>query len=224
MRGLLGRSFQNHPDLRDVVKQHFLARIFQVLTGVLLGLAVVFWVLRPGSTGQGMDPVEYFLSDPLRAPTFTLTSHLGEPVNSSDFGDKLLAVFFGYTFCPDVCPLTLSRLSQAFRELGEQADRIQFLFISVDPGRDTPERLSLYLGLFHPSFLGLTGSEDDIREVADAFGAFFVRSGEGDEYTVDHTARIFVIDSSGRIPLTFPVTATSKEMARDFALLLEEME
>ncbi len=189
------------------MKQHFLARVFQLLTGVILGLAVVFLVLRPGNIGKGMDPVQYFLSDPLQAPTFSLTSHLGEPVNSSDFGDKFLAVFFGYTFCPDVCPLTLSRFSQAFQEIGEPGDRIQFLFITVDPDRDTPERLGRYLGSFHPSFLGLTGSEEEVREVANGFGAFFARSGEGEQYTVDHTARTFVIDPSGRIPLTFPVTA-----------------
>jgi protein SCO1/2 len=206
------------------VKKHLLARIFQVITGVLLGLAVVIWVLRPGSAPQGMDPLQYFLSDPLQAPTFTLASHRGEPVRSSDFRDKILAVFFGYTSCPDVCPLTLSHLSQAFRNMGEEGDRIQILFISVDPGRDTPERLGQYLGAFHPSFLGLTGSEEEIREVADAFGVFFARSGEGDEYTVDHTARTFVIDPSGRIVLTFPVTATPQEMARAFALLLEEIE
>jgi protein SCO1/2 len=145
-------------------------------------------------------------------------------VSSSDFPDKLLAVFFGYTFCPDVCPLTLSHLSQAFTELGEKSERIQVLFISVDPDRDTPERLRQYLGAFHPSFLGATGKEEDIREVADGYGVFFAKSGDGPEYTVDHTARTFVIDPSGLIRLTFPVTATSDEMARDFALLLERVE
>jgi len=170
-----------------------------------------------------MAPAQYFLSEPLHAPTFSLISHRGEQVSSSDFRDKILAVFFGYTSCPDVCPLTLSHLSQAFREMEEDGDRVQVLFISVDPDRDTQERLSQYLEAFHPSFLGLTGSEEDIRTVADAFGVFFARSGKGDEYTVDHTARTFVIDPSGKISLTFPVTATSQEMARDFALLLEDI-
>ncbi|MFH1764197.1 MAG: SCO family protein [Gemmatimonadota bacterium] len=206
------------------MKKHSLARPFQILTGVILGLAGVFWILRPGSGEPEVDPRQYFLSDPLPAPSFTLTSHRGEPVSTSDFPDRIIAVFFGYTFCPDICPLTLSHLSLAFQELGEEATRIQLLFISVDPGRDTPERLGQYLGAFHPSFLGLTGSEEGIREVANAFGAFFARSGEGDDYTVDHTARTFVIDPSGRIPLTFPVTATPEEMARDFALLLREFE
>ncbi len=205
------------------MNHHRLARFFQVLSGVLLGLAVVIWILQPGGTREDTAPASYFLPEPLQAPSFTLISHLGEPISSSDFRTQVLAVFFGYTSCPDVCPLTLSHLSQAFQEMEEGGNRVQVLFISVDPGRDTPERLSQYLGAFHPSFLGLTGSEDDIRPVADAFGVFFARNGEGAEYTVDHTARTFVLDPSGRIVLTFPITATPQEMARDLALLLEEI-
>jgi protein SCO1/2 len=223
-KGVFGPSFQKRQDPRDVVKQHLLARIFRLLTGVLLGLAVVIGLFRLGSPGQGTDPGQYFLSAPLPAPLFTLTSHWGDPVSSLDFPDKILAVFFGYTFCPDVCPLALSHLSQAFMEMGEEGERIQLLFISVDPGRDTPKRLGQYLGAFHTSFLGLTGSEEEIREVADAFGAVFARRGEGAEYTVDHTARMFIIHPSGRMPLTFPVMATPREMARDLTLLLEEIE
>jgi protein SCO1/2 len=222
MRAIFGPSLQNHRYPGDDVKRHFLARPFQLLTGVILGLAVVFWILRPGTNETEVDSGQYFLSDPLPAPIFTLTSHRGEPVSSTDFPDRLLAVFFGYTFCPDVCPLTLSHLSLAFQELGEEATRIQLLFISVDPGRDTPERLGQYLAAFNASFVGLTGTEEEIREVANAFGVFFARSGEGEDYTVDHTARTFVIDPAGRIPLTFPVTATPEEMARDFTLLLGE--
>jgi protein SCO1/2 len=206
------------------VNKHFLPRLFQILTGVLLGLAVAFWVLRPEKTGQELDPARYFLADPLPAPSFTLTSHKGDVVSSSDFGDKLRVVFFGYTFCPDVCPLTLSHLSQALRDMGEDRGRIQVLFVSVDPGRDTPDRLARFLGNFDPSFLGLTGSEEEIRAVADAFGVFFARVGEGEDYTVDHTARTYVIDPAGLIPLTFPITATPREMARDLAVLLEELE
>ncbi|TFH66555.1 MAG: SCO family protein [Gemmatimonadales bacterium] len=222
MRAIFGPPLQNHRYPGDDVKQHFLARPFQLLTGVILGLAGVFLILRPGANETEVDPKQYVLSDPLPAPIFTLTSHRGEPVSSTDFPDRLLAVFFGYTFCPDVCPLTLSNLSLAFQELGEAATRIQLLFISVDPGRDTPERLGQYLAAFNASFVGLTGAEEEIREVANAFGVFFARSGEGEDYTVDHTARTFVIDPAGRIPLTFPVTATPEEMARDFTLLLGE--
>jgi protein SCO1/2 len=206
------------------VKQHSLVRSFQVLTGILLGLAIVFWlVLRPSPDGS-QEVSDYFLPEPIQAPDFTLTSHLGEEVGPDLLGAHLKLVFFGYTSCPDVCPLTLSHLTRTFRGMDEGGDRIQVLFITVDPERDTPERLAEYLSAFHPSFLGLTGTEEEIRGVAQAFGAYFAKVGEGEDYTVDHTARTFVLDAWGRIPLTFPVTATPEEMARDLGILLEGVE
>ena len=97
---------------------------------------------------------------------------------------------------------------------------MQVMLVTVDPERDTPNRLRSYLANFHPSFLALTGTEEEIRKVANGFGAFFRRAGEGQDYTVDHTARTFVLDPSGQIPLTFPVTATAQEMSRDLERLL----
>jgi protein SCO1 len=200
----------------------FLLRFFQTLTGVLLGFLVVFLILRPGSRSGGDEEDGYFLPEPIPAPAFRLTSQDGSRVGPGDFPGKVLAVFFGFTACPDVCPLTLSNLSRAFQEMEEDGHRIQVLLITVDPERDTPERLEQYLEPFHPSFLGLTGTEPEIREVADAFGVFFAKVGEGDHYTVDHSARTYIVDTQGRIPLTFPMTATPEEMARDLTRLLEE--
>ena len=163
----------------------------------------------------------YFLPAPLPAPDFTLLSQNERQLSSREFPGKILIVFFGYTSCPDVCPLTLTNLTKAFQEMGEDGERIQVLLITVDPRRDTPERLKRYVENFHPSFLGLTGTEEEIRTVADGFGAYFsAPSGEG-SHTVDHTARTFVVDRFGRIPLTFPVTATPEEMARDLTILIE---
>jgi protein SCO1 len=199
-----------------------LLRFFQALSGVILGLLVVFLLLRPGSRDGGTAEGSHFLPDPIPAPSFQLTSHDGTRVGAGDFPGKLLAVFFGFTACPDVCPLTLSNLSRAFQEMGEEGDRIQVILITVDPQRDTPERLKQYVELFHPSFLGLTGTEAEIREAADAFGVFFAKVGEGDDYTVDHSARTYILDTSGMIPLTFPVDATPEEMSRDLTRLLED--
>lgn len=214
--------FKPNRDTGRLVERQVLIRFFQATTGVLLGLALVLVLLRRGNSSAPEEPASYFLDAPLPAPEFTLTDHHGEEFHSPDSGRELLAVFFGYTFCPDVCPLTLSHLSSAFRQMGEDGQRIQVLLVTVDPARDTHERLEAYLEGFHPSFLGLTGTEAEIRAVADAFGVYFARSGEGEAYTVDHTARTFIIDRRGRIPLTFPVTATSAEMARDLSLLLEK--
>ena len=206
---------------RQTVTPNLLARLFQIVTGVLLGLALVLWIMRPGGPFTADGAESYFLQEPLPAPAFALTSQRGEAVSASDFEATYLAVFFGYTSCPDVCPLTLSKLSRALGLMGESEARVQVIFISVDPERDTPDRLREYLESFHPSFLGLTGTEAELREVAGGFGAYFARSGEGDDYTVDHTARTYIVSPSGDIPLTFPITATPEEMARDLTLLLE---
>jgi protein SCO1/2 len=198
-------------------------RLFQILLGIALGLVVAFLWAR----GRGPEPQEvgsggsYFLPEPLPAPDFALTSHDGPRLSSADFPGKILIVFFGYTSCPDVCPLTLSNLTRAFGAMNESGERMQVLLITVDPARDTPERLKVYLSNFHPSFVGLTGTEEEIRAVADGFGAWFSEPGGGESYTVDHTARTFVVDRFGRIPLTFPVTATPEEMARDLFTLFE---
>ena len=206
------------------VNQRRLIRLLQVATGVLLGLAAIFFWLARGHGRPGPEAAEsYFLPEAIPAPSFALTAQDGRRVSSDDFPNRILVVFFGYTYCPDVCPLTLTHLTRAFRLLEEEGDRIQVLLVSVDPERDTPERLEGYLDNFHPSFLGLTGTEEEIREVADAFGAYFARVGEGDDYTVDHTARSFVVSPARKIILTFPVTATPQEMARDLqALLIRE--
>jgi len=206
------------------VTPRLLLRLVQLLAGSILGFAAVLWWLghkAPAPHSEGVIGESYFLAVPLQSPPFTLTSHLGERWSSRESHEKILAVFFGYTFCPDICPLTLSRLTEAFRLMGENGDQIQLLLISVDPARDTPEQLAGYMSNFHPSFLGLTGTLEEIREVADGFGAYFSANGSGENYTVDHTARTFIVDPDGRIPLTFPVTATPGEIARDLATLIE---
>jgi len=149
-------------------------RLFQVLTGVLLGMAVValIFVLRP------IDPEGHLdwdggLWPQGEAPGFTLTGHHGVPVSLSDFRGRAVVVFFGFTHCPDVCPVTMAQLARTLDSLEDDGSRIQGLFITVDPARDSPERLREWLGNFHPSFLGLTGAEEEIREVAERYGAFF---------------------------------------------------
>jgi protein SCO1/2 len=204
------------------MRHRLVVRALRVVTGVVLGLGITYWVLRPTLGRTGDESEEYFLAAPLSAPSFTLTSQAGRKVGVGDFPGKLVVVFFGYTSCPDVCPLTLSNLSRVLREMGPAADRIQVLFITVDPDRDTPERLAAYLEAFDPTFVGLTGTEEEIRSVATDFGVYFAKHGEGPSYTVDHTARTYVIDPQGRIPLTFPTDATPGAMVRAFTRLLEE--
>lgn len=205
-------------------KDRLLVRSLQVLTGVLLGLLAATWALGrfSGPSVEQDGGGSYFLPDPLPFPPFTLSSHRGLPTSSGDFPGKHLAVFFGYTSCPDVCPLTLGKLTEAFRSIGEEGERIQVLLISVDPERDSPQRLAEYLTHFHPSFIGLTGNLEELHRVADGFGVFFQANGTGEDYTVDHTARTFIVSPAGQIVLSFPVTASAEEMARDLSRQLGE--
>jgi len=152
-------------------------RLFQILTGMLLGGVVAGLVLlfqaRGGSDGGDWSGSPVLMGAP--APDFALTAHDGRTVRLSDFRDRVTVIFFGFTHCPDVCPGTMVSLARAREQLGAAGDELQVLFITVDPARDTPDRLRQYLGNFDPDFLGLTGEESVIREVADSYGAFFVR-------------------------------------------------
>jgi protein SCO1 len=110
-----------------------------------------------------------------------------------------MLVFFGYTFCPSVCPTTLYQLSNRLKELGREADHLNVLFITVDPDRDTPERLSLYLSSFDPHITGLSGSEKNIKAAMAAYRATARKVPTPDDgYTMDHTALVYLMDSEGR--------------------------
>lgn len=163
--------------------------------------------------------------DPVRPVTdFTLTDQDGQPVHLSDYRGKLVVLFFGYTHCPDICPTTLARLNQVIRELGDDAQGLQVLFVSVDPERDTPARLKQFLSHFNPAFVGLTGQAGEVAAVYPAFGVYAKKEevGSAAGYLVTHTARIYVIDRQGRLVLTFPADAAVQDIAADLRYLLEE--
>src|SRR6201996_5415201 len=124
---------------------------------------------------------------------FTLTDQNGRTRSDSDFRGKLMIVYFGYTFCPDVCPADLMAITQALDALGPEAGGIQPIFITIDPKRDT-RVLGEYLGAFHKSFIGLTGTPQEIREVANAYKAFYARlpANKDGEYAIDHTGIIYL--------------------------------
>jgi protein SCO1/2 len=130
-------------------------------------------------------------------------------------------LYFGYTFCPDVCPTTLSEWARAMELLGPKADQVQVLMITVDPTRDTAEKLGAYLTHFDPRFIGLVGSEDEIARIATLYGIYYQKHNEGgDNYLVDHTATQTVIDREGYIKLIFPFGATAKDIANDLNYML----
>jgi len=137
------------------------------------------------------------------AKGFALTDHNGQPRTLADFKGKVVVVFFGYTQCPDVCPTTLSELASIKKALGSEAERLQVIFITLDPQRDTPELMAGFVPAFDSSFLGLWGEQAVIDKVAKDFKIFAqkVPSKDGKSYTIDHTAGSYVFDDQGRIRL-----------------------
>ncbi len=137
------------------------------------------------------------------AKGFALTDHNGKPRTLADFKGKVVVVFFGYTQCPDVCPTTLSELAGIKKALGSEAERLQVIFITLDPQRDTPELMAGFVPAFDSSFLGLWGEQAVIDKVAKDFKVFAqkVPSKDSKSYTIDHTAGSYVFDDQGRIRL-----------------------
>ena len=153
---------------------------------------------------------------------FSLTGHDGRPRTLDSFKGKVVTVFFGFTQCPDVCPTTLAEMAEVMKLLGPDAGRVQALFITVDPERDTPELLSKYVPAFHPSFLGLYGDADAIARTAREFKVFYqkVPGKTPGQYQVDHTAASFVFDPQGKVRLYVKYGQGAEPLAHDIRLLL----
>jgi protein SCO1/2 len=151
-----------------------------------------------------------------------LTDHNGKPRTLADFKGKVVAVFFGYTHCPDVCPVTLGELAIVANELGKDAGRMQVLFITVDPERDTPAVLAKYVPAFNPDFLGLYGDADATARTAKEFKVFFQKQPvPGGGYSVDHSAGTYIYDQAGRLRLFASYGQGAPKMLHDIRLLLQ---
>jgi len=153
---------------------------------------------------------------------FALTGHDGKPRTLADFRGKAVVIFFGFTQCPDVCPTALSTLAEAMRRLGPDAARVQVLFVTIDPERDTPELLSRYVPAFHPSFLGLYGDAEATARVAKEFKVVYrkVPGQTPETYTMDHSAGMYVLDPQGRLRVFESHGQGADALAHDLAELL----
>jgi protein SCO1 len=152
-----------------------------------------------------------------QAPDFSsLSDQNGRPVRLMDLKGKVVLVFFGYTNCPDECPTTLARLKLVISGLGEKAKEVVVVMVTTDPVRDTPGRMGSYLGNFNPDFLGLTGSVPNLEQAWKDYGVVVLDNGE------THSARVYVIDPSGKLRLTFPQEMTPTSMMSDLSVLLGE--
>jgi cytochrome oxidase Cu insertion factor (SCO1/SenC/PrrC family) len=166
-----------------------------LVAGFLFGCGMAGAAEQP-SAAQMMDDLMYGRGT-VGGP-FTLKDQTGRRRSSSEFRGKLMVVYFGYTYCPDVCPTDVMAISEALRALGPAADNIQPVFITIDPERDTPV-LADYLAAFHPGFVGLTGSPDEIRAVANSYKAFYARvpDARGGDYAIDHAGVIYLMGRNG---------------------------
>ena len=144
----------------------------------------------------------------------------GRERSLADFRGKVVVVSFGYTHCPDVCPMTLSNLASAVKQLGPDGSRVQVLFVTVDPERDTPQVLAEYVPAFNPGFIGLTGTPEELARVTRDFHVYASTRKEGGTYLVDHSAQIFALDPAGRMRLVFAPDTTPQVLAADLRLLL----
>ncbi len=191
-------------------------RRWPVIVGLLLSalLAACGAYQYKGTTHPG-DP----------APDFILPTAKGGTFRLSDQRGRVVLLFFGYTHCPDVCPTTLAEARQILQALGKQAAQVRFVFITVDPRRDTLDDLAAYTAHFHPDIIALGGDEATLQPVYDAYHVYIEKvpaEGSETEYTVTHTARVFLVDAQGRLRLSYAFGTPWQDVVSDIRHLLRE--
>ena len=145
---------------------------------------------------------------------FALVDHTGTPRTDADFRGKLLLLYFGFTYCPDVCPTDLQSIGLAMERLGKSAEGVQPLFVTLDPDRDTPQRLAGYVTFFHPRLIGLSGDAGSIAQAARAYKVYYAKvATSGDSYTIDHSGYIYLMDRAGQYLGFFPPGTPPDRMA-----------
>jgi protein SCO1/2 len=170
------------------------------IVGALAGAASALLLLPEVRGNIGLGSRQTTTGRALVGGPFTLTDHTGRRVTEKDFAGRPMVVFFGFTNCPDVCPSGLQVLSAALDKLGPKGDAVAPLFISVDPERDTPERLARYVQSFHPRIVALTGTPQEVEKAAKAYHVYFKKlkdEGSAATYTIDHSAIFYIMDAKG---------------------------
>jgi len=187
-------------------------RLLTLLIAFSLGLAIclgaIVWL-----TGGGTSQIA--AQSTVGGP-FRLTDQNGKPVSDQDLRGKPFLVFFGFTHCPDICPTTLFDLSEVLRALGPDADKTAALFVTVDPERDTPAAMKDYLASFDPHLRGVTGDPDAIAATAKAYRVYYKKvPTEGGDYTMDHTAIVYLMDKNGNFVAPFNLRRRPEESAKE---------
>jgi protein SCO1/2 len=188
-----------------------LALLLAILAGGLL------WYvsdLLPSGQSSGMSVAD------IGGP-FALTDQKGMRRTDRDFHGRYVLLYFGYSYCPDVCPTTLGVMADALAKLGPRASRVVPVFVTIDPERDTPAALKKYLAAFDPNFVGLTGSLADITKVAHEYRVYFAKHKlEGGSYALDHSSVIYLLGPDGKLVKFYDETETPDQLAKDLKVLL----
>jgi protein SCO1/2 len=197
--------------------------ILVVVVGLIIGAAAAIAVF-PGARQALMSSSGPITSGKaLVGGPFTLTDDTGKRVTDKDYRGRHMLVFFGFTSCPDICPAGLQLISAAIENLGPKADRLTPIFISVDPERDTPAKLGAYVKNFDPRLVGLTGTPEEIAAVTKAYKVYFKKTPNAespDDYGMDHTSIMYVMDPNGEFVAHFTPTTTVEEMTAKLDKLL----
>lgn len=183
-------------------------------------LHILLTALALAGCGQ---PVQFHATDITGidwGKTFSLNDPAGNPRHLEDFRGKVVVLFFGYTHCPDVCPTTLTTMREVMDLLGPDAQRVQVLFVTLDPERDSAELLANYVPQFNPSFLGLRGDAQATAAVAQEFKVFYAKQPAGSGYTIDHSTASYAFDPQGRLRLVIRYGESARNVADDLKLLL----
>lgn len=194
-------------------------RIAAIVIALILAAVIGYKVFARSYVYQGS-----LVNPPFQAADFQLIDQNGQPFRLSDQHGKVVLVFFGFTNCPDVCPLTMAKFKQVEAQLGNRNQDVRYVFITVDPGRDSPERIGQFLSRFDPSFIGLSGNLSQLENVWKAYGVYTTAqevSTTGND-TVSHSDQVYVIDKKGNLRLTYSSDTGAQSMAQDVGYLLSE--
>ena len=195
-------------------------------------LAGISWAASPVSTALPASTAP--LAPPLQpnrlavwpqgaaSPAFELVDTDGAPRTLRDYRGRIVVIFFGFMHCPDACPAGLFKLAQVMKQLGQGASRVQVLFITLDPARDTPPALKRYVSAFDPGFIGLTGTSAQVDQAASRFNVEYARVPLGDDYTIDHSTGIFIFDGAGRLRLIGAANSPIADFVHDITALAAE--
>ena len=208
------------------MKNSISLKVIGILVAALSAIALaalVYWHQIDNTNSNPAPKIGFLPVIDIGGP-FALTDHNGSKITENSFPGKFLLITFGYTFCPDVCPTGLARITAALNRLGKTADLVQPLFISVDPDRDTPEALATYVTHFHPKMRGLTGNKDEIDSVTKTYRVLrhVVTQDDASEYLLNHTTFFYLLAPSGKIARIFRHATTVDALTKAISAELAE--